>query len=100
MHYVYILQSKKDGSYYTGSTKDVLKRLLEHNSGVSVYSSSKRPFKLIWYCAFGDKTKALAFEKYLKQGPGFAFARKHLVYSWDGRERETARVLNQRAINV
>lgn len=79
MYFVYILQSLKDGSYYTGSTEDVEKRLDEHNSGVSKYSSTKCPFKLVWYCAFYEKTKALAFEKYLKQGSGFAFARKHLV---------------------
>jgi len=79
MHYVYILQSLKDGSYYTGSTDDIQKRLSEHNSGSSTYSSTKRPYQLIWYCAFQEKIKALAFEKYLKQGSGFAFARKHLV---------------------
>lgn len=79
MYYVYILKSLKDGSYYTGSTENVEKRLAEHNSGISKYSSTKRPYKLIWYCAFLDKSKALAFEKYLKQGSGFAFARKHLI---------------------
>ena len=79
MYFVYILQSLKDGSYYTGSTEDVEKRLDEHNSGISRYSSTKRPFKLVWYCTFPDKLKALAFEKYLKHGSGFAFARKHLV---------------------
>ncbi|TSC83471.1 MAG: excinuclease ABC subunit C domain-containing protein [Parcubacteria group bacterium Gr01-1014_17] len=79
MYFVYILQSAQDVSYYTGSTEDIEKRLAEHNSGMSKYSRTKRPFKLIWYCAFRDKLKALAFEKYLKHGSGFAFARKHFV---------------------
>ncbi len=79
MHFVYIIQSLKDGSYYTGITEDVQKRLSEHNSGISKYSSTKRPYQLMWYCTFQDKKKAFAFEKYLKQGSGFAFARKHLV---------------------
>ncbi len=79
MYFVYILQSEKDGSYYTGSTEDVEKRLAEHNSGISKYSSTKCPFHIVWYCAFQNKLQALAFEKYLKQGSGFAFSRKHLV---------------------
>jgi len=79
MYKVYILKSLKDGSLYTGVTKDLTERLKAHNSGSSKYSSSKRPFKIAWYCAFKDKIKAMQFEKYLKQGSGFAFARKHLI---------------------
>jgi len=79
MHYVYILQSQKDKSLYVGSTENVKKRVSEHNNGKSTYSNSKRPYVLKWFCAFPTKTQALAFEKYLKQGSGFAFARKHLI---------------------
>jgi len=79
MFYVYILQSKKDNSFYTGFTEDLKERLEKHNTGTVKYSSTKAPFNLIWYCAFKDKTKALSFEKYLKIGSGFAFARKRLV---------------------
>ncbi|MBI2047763.1 MAG: GIY-YIG nuclease family protein [Parcubacteria group bacterium] len=78
-YYVYILQSTKDQSYYTGITENIEKRLEKHNSGGSRYSSSKKPFTLIWFCVFSNKEKALVFEKYLKQGSGFAFARKHLI---------------------
>ena len=79
MYYIYITKSEKDGSYYTGLTEDLKRRLEEHNSGLSEYCSAKRPYKLLWYCAFKNKNKALSFEKYLKQGSGFAFARKRLV---------------------
>jgi putative endonuclease len=79
MYYVYILQSLKDESYYTGFTTDVEARLKKHNSGAVEYTSTKRPFKLVWYCCFEDKVKALQFEKYLKSGSGFALARKRLV---------------------
>ena len=79
MHKIYILESLKDGSLYTGMTEDLVERLKAHNSGMSKYSSTKRPLKIAWYCVFKDKTKALHFEKYLKQGSGFAFARKHLI---------------------
>jgi predicted GIY-YIG superfamily endonuclease len=79
MYYVYILQSLKDKSYYTGLTADVEARLKKHNNGSVEYTSTKRPFKIVWYCAFEDKIKALQFEKYLKSGSGFALARKRLV---------------------
>lgn len=79
MYYVYILQSLKDQSYYTGLTIDVEARLKKHNSGAVEYTSTKRPWKLAWYCCFEDKKKALYFEKYLKSGSGFALAKKRLV---------------------
>jgi len=79
MHYVYILKSLKDESHYVGSTSDVQQRLIDHNSGSAKYSSSKRPYTLVWYCAFSTKTKALVFERYLKNGSGFAFRNKHLI---------------------
>jgi len=79
MYYVYIIQSKKDKSYYTGITEDLKARLQEHNRGNVKYTSSKIPHEITWYCAFRNKNKALAFEKYLKQGSGFALARKRLV---------------------
>ncbi len=79
MYYVYIIQSKKDNSYYVGATEDLKVRLQEHNRGDATYTSSKTPYELVWYCAFRNKKKAFDFEKYLKQGSGFAFARKRLV---------------------
>lgn len=79
MYYTYIIQSKKDSSFYVGSTADFKKRLEEHNRGQTKYTSTKAPFELVWYCAFNNKKKSLSFEKYLKHGSGFAFTRKHLV---------------------
>ena len=79
MFYVYIIQSQKDQSYYTGYTTNLVNQFKKHNEGGQKYSSQKRPFVLVWYCAFVDKNKATMLEKYLKQGSGFAFARKHHV---------------------
>ena len=79
MYYVYILKSSKDQSLYKGMTEDLKRRLNEHNFGKSTYSSTKAPYEVVWYCAFTDKSKALAFEKYLKQGSGHAFTKKHLI---------------------
>lgn len=46
---VYILECA-DGSYYTGSTNDLTKRLWHHGQGVkpSSYTYSRRPVKLVW----------------------------------------------------
>jgi len=79
MHYVYILQSEKDKSRYIGITFDLKRRIKEHNSGNAKYSSSKRPYKLIWYCAFINKIKAYGFEKYLKSSSGYAFTNKRFL---------------------
>ena len=79
MYYVYIIQSQKDKSHYVGCTADLKLRLQEHNRGEARFTSSKLPYECVWYSVFKDKKKAMDFEKYLKQGSGFAFARKRLV---------------------
>ena len=79
VHFVYILRSEKDRSLYIGYTEDVKRRFKDHNEGSARYSSTKLPYKLIWFCAFPSKPKALEFESYLKHGSGHAFMNKHLV---------------------
>ena len=79
MYYVYVLKSEADGSFYTGLTEDLKRRIAEHNSGNAKYTSAKADYALVWYCAFLEKKKALDFEKYLKQGSGYAFARKRFL---------------------
>jgi len=79
MQYVYILKILKDQSYYKGSTENLKSRISKHNSKSVSFGSTKAPYELEWYCAFKNKTKAFAFEKYLKSGSGFAFAKKHLI---------------------
>ncbi|MCP4653725.1 MAG: GIY-YIG nuclease family protein [Candidatus Omnitrophica bacterium] len=47
--YVYILECS-DGSYYTGYTNDLEKRVKEHNCGErgAKYTRGKRPIKVVW----------------------------------------------------
>jgi predicted GIY-YIG superfamily endonuclease len=79
MKYVYILKSKINQSkYYTGISKDAMKRLQYHNAGQSPYTSKFKPWELITYIAFSNSSKAYEFEKYLKSGSGRAFSKKHL----------------------
>lgn len=78
-YYVYILKSINfPDKIYIGYTLDVSSRLQKHNEGGSVYTKDYRPWEMAWYCTFPDKSKALAFEKYLKSHSGRAFAQKRL----------------------
>jgi putative endonuclease len=65
--YVYILESEIDGDYYKGSTQDYLKRLEEHNTGLSKFTSTKLPWKLRYVEVFSTKKEALLREKQLKR---------------------------------
>jgi putative endonuclease len=79
MYYVYLLQSESHpGQRYIGFTGDLRTRLKTHNGGGSPHTSKYRPWKLVTYLAFSEKTTALAFERYLKSGSGHAFANKRL----------------------
>jgi putative endonuclease len=64
---------------YTGFTEDLNRRISQHNEATEGYTKGKGPWELVWFAAFGTKEKALDFEKYLKHGSGFAFARKRLI---------------------
>ncbi len=80
MYYVYIIQSVNvPDKFYTGFSEDVFGRLEDHNSGKSVYTNKFKPWKLLYYSAFLDKKKALAFEAYLKTASGRAFRNKRLI---------------------
>ena len=47
--YMYILECS-EGSYYTGSTKDLIRRLEQNQSGEGAnYTSKQLPVKLIYY---------------------------------------------------
>jgi len=78
MYYVYIIQSLKDKSLYTGFTRSVKKRLLVHNEGLSEYTSKLRPWKLIYYEAYLIKEDAICREKFLKSGSGKHYLDKQL----------------------
>ncbi len=66
MHYVYLIQSEKDFSYYIGYTKDLKKRFKEHNQGKTKSIKHKIPYRLIYYEAFLNKTNAIKREYELK----------------------------------
>lgn len=70
MYYVYILHSEKDRHLYIGSSPDLKKRILKHNTGRVRSTKNRRPLKLIYYEAYMLRLDALRREKYLKSGAG------------------------------
>lgn len=77
-YYVDILRCN-DGDFYTGCTHNLNERINRHQKGWVPITKERLPVKLIWCCAFPERTKAFDFEKYLKTGSGRAFAKKRLL---------------------
>ncbi|OGG54764.1 hypothetical protein A3D62_00385 [Candidatus Kaiserbacteria bacterium RIFCSPHIGHO2_02_FULL_49_11] len=67
MYYVYLLQSKKDGSLYVGYSNDLKRRFEEHNNGLSVSTKFKAPFELIYYESYRARSDAKIREHMLKK---------------------------------
>jgi len=70
MFYVYILKSDKDGKSYIGYTKDLRKRIFDHNAKTEQSTKYRAPFKLIYYEAYLSENDALQREKSLKRFSG------------------------------
>jgi putative endonuclease len=66
MHFVYVLYSLKDHKLYKGSTSNIQKRIIRHNSGGSKSTAHRKPFVLVHIEQFEDKSTALKREIYLK----------------------------------
>ncbi|MFA5043982.1 MAG: GIY-YIG nuclease family protein [Kiritimatiellia bacterium] len=80
MYFVDILRSiSYPDQTYVGFTESVDARLRKHNEGGSVSTARYCSWKLVFYCAFEDKFRALAFETYLKSHSGKAFSAKRLL---------------------
>ncbi|MBK6635296.1 MAG: GIY-YIG nuclease family protein [Chitinophagaceae bacterium] len=69
-HFVYILQSLKDGKYYIGETHDVEARLLFHNSGKQRSTKNRIPFRIVIIEQYENREVALAREKQIKSWKG------------------------------
>jgi putative endonuclease len=66
--YVYILKCS-DGTYYTGVTSNLEKRVFQHNSAYypDCYTASRRPLNLVFYAEFTDINLAIEKEKQIKK---------------------------------
>ncbi|MGM0548052.1 MAG: GIY-YIG nuclease family protein [Bacillota bacterium] len=68
-HYIYIVECK-DGTFYTGYTTNVKRRVEEHNAGVGAkYTRGRSPVKLRHQESFDSRSKAQKREYQIKQLP-------------------------------
>ena len=67
MNYTYIVKCS-DGTYYTGWTNNLEKRIQSHNSGTGAkYTRPRLPVTLVYYEAFATKQEAMRREYAIKQ---------------------------------
>lgn len=79
MFYVYLLRSISNSNQtYVGFTTNIKERLKKHNEGGSIHTEKDKPWKLISLIGFDEESKAIEFEKYIKSGSGYAFAKRRL----------------------
>jgi putative endonuclease len=66
-HYVYVVECS-DGTYYTGYTTDVERRVAEHNEGEGAkYTRGRRPVELVHVETYDDQSEAMQREYAIKQ---------------------------------
>ena len=81
-HFVYIVRCS-DGTYYTGYTPNISRRIRLHNKGQGAkYTRDRRPVKLVWHKKYRYFKLAFLEEKRIK---GFTRARKQALI--DARRR-------------
>lgn len=67
MNYTYILECR-DGTYYTGWTNNLEKRLKDHNEGKGAkYTKARLPVQLRYYETYETKEEAMRREYAIKQ---------------------------------
>ena len=70
MYCVYVLKSAKDGMLYTGVTKDLNRRMREHQAGKTRSLRYRRPLVLVYSETYATKREAIARERYFKTPDG------------------------------
>lgn len=68
-YHVYIL-SCNDGTYYTGQTKDLDKRVLAHNRGTGArYTRGRGPVQMVYHVEVATLKEAFILEHKIKRMP-------------------------------
>ena len=66
MHYVYVLECA-DGTYYTGYTTDVERRVAEHDAGEGAkYTRGRTPVELVHVEEYDTRSAAMSREHGIK----------------------------------
>lgn len=70
MYYFYVLRFKKNRKFYYGYTNHLKRRITQHHSKGSIFTSQNGEFDLIFYEAYLNKKDAQNSERYFKTGHG------------------------------
>ncbi len=89
MYYVYVLQSDQDKKFYTGFSKDLKKRVAEHNSGISIATKGRIPLKLVYYEFCLNRKDAMKRERYLKTTWGKRYIKNRIKNYLEEIEKST-----------
>ena len=82
----YILECA-DGSYYTGWTTDLQRRVRQHNSGRgSKYTRARRPVKVLYEEDLPDRSSAMRREAQIKKYS--RVKKKELIRKIDGKNKQ------------
>ncbi len=84
MAYMYILECG-DGSYYTGSTLDLDRRLQEHQNGVGANHTAKYPPVGLVYCEIYSRIDEAFYRE--KQVQGWSRKKKQSLIDGDTNQR-------------
>ncbi len=79
--FVYVLQSLQDFSFYVGQCNDLDKRMSKHTDGLSKYTASKRPWRLVYFELYGSRTEAIKRELLIKKMKSKKYIQK-LIADW------------------
>jgi putative endonuclease len=65
-YFVYILQGRRNNSFYKGSANNLLRRFIEHNCGREASTRRYMPWDLVWYTSKPNRSEAVKLEMKLK----------------------------------
>ena len=68
--YTVYLIANEAGRRYIGLSECILRRLVDHNNGRSIYTAKYRPWKLVWNSLPLTLTEARMLENLLKKQKG------------------------------
>ncbi|MBA4405690.1 endonuclease [bacterium] len=79
MYFTYILKSKRDNSFYYGSTKDLSKRLVEYNKGKVRYTKGHIHWILHYFEKFESRAQAIRREIFFKSIDGYSWLKQNNI---------------------
>ena len=74
----------KDFSFYLGQCDDLDKRMSKHDDGMSKYTASKRPWRLVYFEMFNSRSDAIKREGQIKKMKSKKYIQSLVMSRWDG----------------